>query len=159
MSSPATDCGVRPSVSLISAGTDHTICFLDRQTGRQLRRLAGHEGAIVALALSRDGRTLASASEDGTARLWDGATGQERHCLRGHDKYAWAVVFTPDGYVLTVSSILLDTQDLRVHLADGTRYHGRMVAVEPEPGDGRTIDCFDQPAVLDSDTGRAMPRV
>jgi RNA polymerase sigma factor (sigma-70 family) len=90
---------------LIAAGTDDTICFLDRQTGRQLRRLAGHEGAIVALALSPDGCTLASAGEDGTARLWDVATGKERHCLRGHGKYVRAVAFTPDGQNLVTAGL------------------------------------------------------
>jgi serine protease Do len=46
--------------------------------------------------------------------------------------YGTGVVVSPDGYVLTVASYLLDTQDLRVHLYDGSRYHARVVAVEPE---------------------------
>src|SRR5262249_1154096 len=38
----------------------------------------------------------------------------------------------PDGYILTVSSLLLDTQDLRVHLPDGRRFKGYVVATEPQ---------------------------
>jgi serine protease Do len=52
--------------------------------------------------------------------------------LRGLVSYGTGVLVSPDGYILTVNSHLLDTQDLRVHTHDGTRYHARVVAVEPE---------------------------
>jgi serine protease Do len=74
--------------------------------------------------------------------------------IRGLASYGSGILVSPDGYILTVNSHLLDTQDLRVHLADGTRYHGRLVAVEPEldvalvkigtekePVEG--LDCYD----------------
>jgi serine protease Do len=52
--------------------------------------------------------------------------------VRGLASYGTGVLVSPDGYILTVQSHILDTQDLRVHIADGTRYHARVVAVEPE---------------------------
>jgi serine protease Do len=52
--------------------------------------------------------------------------------LRGLASYGTGVVVSPDGYILTVQSHILDTSDLRVHLADGTRYQAKVVAVEPE---------------------------
>ena len=52
--------------------------------------------------------------------------------IQGLASYGSGVLVSPDGYVLTVQSHILDTQDLRVHMADGTRYHARVVAVEPE---------------------------
>jgi serine protease Do len=52
--------------------------------------------------------------------------------LRGLASYGSGLLVSADGYILTVNSHLLDTSDLRVHLYDGTRYHGRVVAVEPE---------------------------
>src|SRR4051812_11278865 len=52
--------------------------------------------------------------------------------VQGLASYGTGVVVSPDGYILTVHSHILDTQDLRVHLYDGTRYHARVVAVEPE---------------------------
>jgi serine protease Do len=52
--------------------------------------------------------------------------------LRGLASYGTGVLVSPDGYVLTVNSHLLDTRDLRVHLHDGTRYHAKVVNIEPE---------------------------
>ena len=52
--------------------------------------------------------------------------------VRGLASYGTGILVSPDGYILTVQSHILDTQDLRVHIADGTRYHARVVAVEPE---------------------------
>src|SRR5262245_53836654 len=52
--------------------------------------------------------------------------------VQGLASYGTGIVVSPDGYILTVHSHILDTQELRVHLADGTRYQARVVAVEPE---------------------------
>ncbi|HEY7309397.1 MAG TPA: trypsin-like peptidase domain-containing protein [Gemmataceae bacterium] len=52
--------------------------------------------------------------------------------IRGLASYGSGVLISPDGYILTINSHILDTQDLRVHLYDGTRYHARLVAIEPE---------------------------
>jgi serine protease Do len=52
--------------------------------------------------------------------------------LKGLPSYGTGVVISPDGYILTVYSHLLDTRDLRVHMSDGSRYHAKVVATEPE---------------------------
>lgn len=52
--------------------------------------------------------------------------------FQGVHSYGTGAVITPDGYILTVASPLLDTPDLRVHLSDGRRFHGKLVAVEPQ---------------------------
>ncbi len=52
--------------------------------------------------------------------------------IRGLAAYGSGVLVSPDGYILTVSSHMLDTQDLRVHLYDGQKFSAKVVAVEPE---------------------------
>ena len=56
----------------------------------------GHQAPVVALAVSRDGRTLASASWDRTVRLWPLGGGEPR-VLEGHEGNVNGVAFTPDG--------------------------------------------------------------
>ncbi|MGE5194014.1 MAG: protein kinase domain-containing protein, partial [Deltaproteobacteria bacterium] len=62
--------------------------------------LHGHTGAVLSVAFSPEGTTLASASWDGTVGLWDAATGKRQRALRGHSPSAWAVAFSPDGKTL-----------------------------------------------------------
>lgn len=52
--------------------------------------------------------------------------------FRGLVAYGTGVVISPDGYVLTASSHLLDTPELRVHLYDGRRVPAKVIVVEPE---------------------------
>src|SRR5262245_39174089 len=52
--------------------------------------------------------------------------------IRGLASYGSGFIVSPDGYILTVASHILDTEDLRVHLYDGTRYHAKVVCIEPE---------------------------
>jgi S1-C subfamily serine protease len=52
--------------------------------------------------------------------------------FRGLQSYGTGIIVSADGYILTVNSHILNTQDLRVHMADGTHYHAKVVAIEPE---------------------------
>jgi serine protease Do len=52
--------------------------------------------------------------------------------LKGLAPYGTGILVSPDGYILTVNSHILDTEDLRVHLSNGERYHAKVVAVEAE---------------------------
>lgn len=52
--------------------------------------------------------------------------------FKGLQSYGTGILVSSDGYILTINSHILDTQDLRVHLSDGTHYHGKVVAIEPE---------------------------
>jgi serine protease Do len=52
--------------------------------------------------------------------------------FRGLASYGTGVLISADGYILTVNSHILDTRDLRVHLYDGTRYHAKVIAREPQ---------------------------
>jgi S1-C subfamily serine protease len=52
--------------------------------------------------------------------------------FRGLTSYGSGIIVSPQGHVLTAATNLLDTQDLRVHLADGRRVRGKVLVIEPE---------------------------
>lgn len=52
--------------------------------------------------------------------------------FKGLTSYGSGIVVSPQGHILTVASQLLDTQDLRIHLADGRRFHAKVLFTEPE---------------------------
>lgn len=93
--------------------------------------------ALGVLALMLATAATASRAEESFAQVSDkvnpklvklfGAGG-----FKGLQSYGSGILVSPDGYILTINSHILDTQDLRVHLADGTHYHAKMVAMEPE---------------------------
>jgi WD40 repeat protein len=66
-------------------------------TGREVLTLKGHEGPVVAVDYSADGRHLVTGSDDHTARVWDAATGKPVAVFRGHGCGVVGVFFSPDG--------------------------------------------------------------
>jgi WD40 repeat protein/energy-coupling factor transporter ATP-binding protein EcfA2 len=66
--------------------------------------LTSHSGAVVSVAFSPDGKTLASASFDKTVKLWDSTTRKEIATLYGHSDYVRLVSFSPDGKTLASAS-------------------------------------------------------
>ena len=56
---------------LASAGEDNRITLRDPLTGKERRRLEGHEGTVTSLAFAPNGKTIASGSDDGTVLVWD----------------------------------------------------------------------------------------
>jgi WD40 repeat protein len=74
-----------------------TLCFMDRATGKDLRPVASHRGAIKALAWFPDGKRIVSAAEDGTIRLWDATTGEALGVLDGHVGEVFGMALYPNG--------------------------------------------------------------
>ena len=106
--------------------------------GRCVRVFEGHREAVLALAVSLDGRYAVSGSADGTVRLWNLATGQCLQVLKGHRLEVGAVALTPDGrYALSGSGDkTLRVWDLRtgqcLQVATGHRADVTAIAVTPD---------------------------
>jgi hypothetical protein len=62
-----------PDGRVLAADGGATIRLLDLRTGKEFRRLKGHQAEVEALAFTRDGKRLISGSADSTALVWGGA--------------------------------------------------------------------------------------
>jgi RNA polymerase sigma factor (sigma-70 family) len=60
---------------LLASSDGHVVHLWETATSKLICTFKGHQGDILALAFSRDGRRLTSASRDSTVLIWD-ATGQ-----------------------------------------------------------------------------------
>jgi WD40 repeat protein len=70
----------------------------------QERKLSGHAGWVMSVAVSPDGTWAASGSQDQTLKIWDLETGTCRATLQGHTNDGNSVAITPDGKrILSVS--------------------------------------------------------
>jgi WD40 repeat protein len=77
-----------------------------------------HSQAVITVAFSPDGKTLASGSTDKTIKLWSVPYGKPLLTLEGHSSSVCSVVFTPDGTMLASGS---DDQSIKLwNITDGT---------------------------------------
>ena len=90
----------RTADSPLSGGYDNTARVWDVATGMELRTLGGAGGAILAVAISPDGRLAATGSADQTIQIWNLSDGAELHTLSGHTAAIQSLAFSPDGKTL-----------------------------------------------------------
>src|SRR5881398_36067 len=68
------------------------------------RTFKGHQGSVMAVAFSPDGKVLASSSRDKTIKLWDAATGELKRTLTEHRADVYDVTFSAKGNLLASAS-------------------------------------------------------
>jgi Anaphase-promoting complex subunit 4 WD40 domain/WD domain, G-beta repeat len=92
------------------------IKLIDAASGKLLRKLVGHQKAIVCPTFSPDGKTIAATDYNDDLKLWDVETGKdlERFKTKPIDSgKARSLAFSPDGRTLAVH-----TPDGVIHLLD-----------------------------------------
>jgi WD40 repeat protein/tRNA A-37 threonylcarbamoyl transferase component Bud32 len=86
--------------------TDSHVGVYEIETGKELMPHQGHEGFVLCVAVSRDGRRLASGGGDRRVRLWDLGSWKKSEplppvrTLTTHEDSVRAVAFSPDGKLL-----------------------------------------------------------
>lgn len=90
----------------VAASTiDKKIRIWDIASGDELMMIRpGFKNAIIALAFSPDGKTLAGAGKDGPIRAWSTTTRKLLFTLNGHTKRVESLAFSPDGKTLASGS-------------------------------------------------------
>jgi WD40 repeat protein len=131
---------------------DRAVVLWDTASGRPVRTLAGHQGAVLSVCFSSDGRHILSGSADFTAILWDTETGARVRTFKGHTGSVASVALSPDGERCLTGShdstaTLWKTQTAeRVHTLKSTK---EVLAVAYSP-DGTTL------ATASADTTAAL---
>jgi WD40 repeat protein len=93
----------------VSGSEDNALKVWELETGREIRTLEGHIGAVRSVCLTPDGRRVVSGSDDGTLKVWDLETGK------------LIAVFTADGPILAVAvaqngmTIVAGEKSARIH--------------------------------------------
>lgn len=71
------------------------------------RLLVGHNGSVVTVAFSSDGKTLASGGFDKTVRVWDVTSGKQLLELSGPKQNVESVAISPDGKLVAAGDAAL----------------------------------------------------
>jgi hypothetical protein len=86
---------------LATGGSEGTVGLWELATGKELRKLKGHDGPVLAVAFSADGRRLLSGSRDTTALIWDTADllprEEEARLDVAELRRLWDALASPDG--------------------------------------------------------------
>lgn len=86
------------SSSMLATGSgDKTARVWDCMTGTPKHTLAGHEGWVLCVEWSADGKRLATGSMDKAVRVWDPETGKAvgKGPLKGHAKWVTSLAWEP----------------------------------------------------------------
>lgn len=84
---------------------DFSAILSEHATGKQLRRVVGHDAGVLAAAYAADGKRFATAAGDGKVVLWNAHTGRPVRDLVGHRGPVLAAAFSPDGRRLLTGGV------------------------------------------------------
>ena len=93
----------RDGKTLVVAGGDGKIRFIDVASGELQRTLTGHTNVIYRAIFDSDEKLLASSSRDRTARIWEASSGRELKQLGGFRCSVKAVAFSPNGQAIAAA--------------------------------------------------------
>lgn len=132
-----------PDGILLSADYGGEVIRWDVRRRAAISSLTGQNGAVIAVAVSPDGRTVASAGGDGTVLEWQ----RDRMPLAGHTGWVTSVDVSADGKFAVSGSV-----DGSVTLWD-TRTRTRRAVLSAHPSDGALAVAFDPGGAWWADTG------
>ncbi len=140
---------------------DHSIRLRQFSSGKELRKLTGHQDKVHSLAFSSDGRLLVSGGRDQKLRVWDVETGRQLPQLAGHRSWVECVAFSPDNRTVASGShdhtvrLWDSSSGKELHPFDAPQHPFRDTAYSP---DGKLIATGGTSGlcVWDAETGKLL---
>ena len=83
-----------------SGSNDSIITFWSLETGEELEFTRAQRTAVLAMAISPDGKTLLSGGEDAGLNIWDWQTGEYQATFLEHSKSITSLAISPDSKIL-----------------------------------------------------------
>ncbi len=96
----AVGCGSSGSGASFRSEEAGRVEVYDVSTGNLLWKQGAHGTAVLSVAFSPDGKSLATCGKSNTIRVWDTLTGQSKTTLSGEGNQVSGVVFHPNGQML-----------------------------------------------------------
>ncbi|KAG2746715.1 WD40 repeat-like protein [Suillus brevipes Sb2] len=93
------------SQRMVTSSKDRMVRLWDLKTGEVLKKMEGHTGEVMGLAVSRDGQMIATGDENGELIAWQAKTGESLAKVKVHGSAVRSLDFSPDdAFVVTASS-------------------------------------------------------
>jgi len=94
------------SQRIVTSSEDRLVRLWDSKTGEVLKKMEGHTGEVMGLAVSRDGQMIVTGDENGELIAWQAKTGEPlTRPLKVHGSAVRSLDFSPDdAFVVTASS-------------------------------------------------------
>jgi WD40 repeat protein len=89
--------------SIAVGGGVGMVRLVQAEVGREVRKLAGDQGAVSAVAFGPDAKRVFTAGGSGKLHLWDAANGDEVRAFIGHDGEVLSLALSADGKTLASS--------------------------------------------------------
>jgi len=93
-----------PNGKHLAIGSDRQVRIVETESGRTIRRLAGHTNWIVSMGFSPDGQRLITGDRGGGLVLWETQQWDRVSTLSGHRGPVTGIAWRPDGRVVASSS-------------------------------------------------------